>query len=67
MAASKTHQNDFEEHLLVDRHVLLIPLLNVGRLLSGIRIVIGRGWWVALVVLAPLENLAQDGLVDLRA
>ena len=30
------HQNDFEEHFLVDLHKLLVPFVDIGRLLSRI-------------------------------
>lgn len=59
-------EDDFEEHLLVDLHKLLVPLLNVSGLLAGVRIVVSAGWRVTLVVLAPLKDLGQDGLVDLE-
>ena len=43
----------------------MVPLLNVGRSLAGIGLVVlGRGRVVA-VVLAPLYNLLEDSLVDL--
>lgn len=59
-------KDDLEKHLLVNLHELLVPLLDVGRLLAGVGIVIGGRWWVAAVVLAPLEDLGQDGGIDLE-
>jgi hypothetical protein len=50
---------------LVDLHELLVPLLDIRRLLAGIVVVIAVGLGVGLVVLAPLDDLSQDGLVDL--
>lgn len=58
-------EDDLEQHLLVDLHELLVPLLDVGGLLATVGVVVGRCWWVALVVLAPLDDLLQDALVDL--
>jgi hypothetical protein len=62
-----TYEDDLEEHLLVDLHELLVPLINVGRLLTRVRVVVLGGWGVVLVVVAPLENLLHDGLIDLCA
>jgi len=59
-------QDDLEEHLLVHLHVLLVPLLNVGRLLARVGIVIGGRHGVVLVMLAPFHNLLEDSLVDVR-
>lgn len=61
-----TYENDLEQHLLVNLHELLVPLLNVGGLLAGIGIIIGSGGGVVLVMLAPFDNLLENGLVDLR-
>lgn len=60
-------EDDLEEHLLVDLHKLLVPVLDVGRLLSGVGVVV-LGWrGVVLVVGAPLEHLAEDGLGYLKS
>jgi hypothetical protein len=59
------YQDDLEQHLLVNLHELLVPLLNVGGLLAGVRVIIGGGGRVVLVVVAPLDDLLQDGLIDL--
>jgi len=59
-------QYDLKEHFLVNLHVLHIPLLDVGGLLAGIRVVIVGSGWVLLVVLAPFHDLLQHGLVDIR-
>jgi hypothetical protein len=53
-----TYENDLEKHLLVDLHKLLVPLLDIGRLLAIIGVVIGALHGVAAVVLAPLDDLA---------
>jgi hypothetical protein len=60
-----THQDDLEEHFLINLHELLIPLLDVGRLLPGVGVVVLGGGRVLAVVLAPLEDLLHDSLVDL--
>lgn len=62
----ETYEDDLEEHLLVDLHELLVPLLNLGRLLAGVVVVILRLDGIVLVVLAPLDDLAENRLVDLR-
>lgn len=61
-----TYQDDLEEHLLVHLHELLIPLLDVGSLLTSIRLVILSLRGIVAVVLAPLDHLAKDSLVDLH-
>jgi hypothetical protein len=61
-----TYEDDLEEHLLVDLHELLVPLVDVGRLLARVRVVVLGGGRVVLVVLAPLDNLLHNSLVDLR-
>ena len=60
-----THKNDLEQHLLVHLHKLLVPFFDVGGLLAVVGVIISSGWWVGLVVLAPLDDLLKDGLVDL--
>jgi len=67
MARNKdTHKDDLEQHLLVNLHELLVPLLNVGGLLAGIGVIIDSGWGVVLMMFAPLDNLLQDRLIDLN-
>lgn len=61
-----TYKDDLKEHLLVDLHELLVPLLNISRLLAGVGLVIGGLRGVATVVVAPLDHLAEDGFVDLE-
>jgi hypothetical protein len=60
-----TYKDDLEEHLLVDLHELLIPFLNVGGLLAVVAVIIVGRYRVVAVVLAPLDDLAQDRLGDL--
>lgn len=60
-----TYKDDLKEHLLVDLHELLVPLLNVGRLLAGLGVLVLLRGRVLLVVVAPLDDLAQDRLRDL--
>lgn len=59
-------EDDLEEHLLVDLHELLVPLLNVGGLLAGVGIVVLGGSGVVLVLGAPLEHLLENVLGDLE-
>lgn len=62
-----THQDDLEEHLLINLHELLVPFLDVGRLLAGVGVVV-LGWLrVVLVVLTPFDNLLEDRFVDLES
>jgi len=59
-------EDDFEKHLLVNVHELLVPLIDVGSLLAGIvGLVVGENW-VTLVMIAPFDNLAKNRLVDVR-
>lgn len=64
-ASNVAYQNDLEQHLLVDLHELLVPLVDLGGLLAAIRLLILAGCGVALVMLAPLDDLAQDRFGDL--
>ncbi len=51
---------------MVNLHELLVPLLDIGCLLAGVRlIVLGLGG-IAAVVVAPLNDFAEDGLVYLE-
>jgi hypothetical protein len=50
---------------LVDLHELLVPLLDIGRLLTGVGVIVGSGLGIVLVMFAPLDNLLEDGLIDL--
>ena len=59
-----TYQDYLKEHLLVNLHELLVPLLNVRSLAARIIIVRGAGR-VVPVVGAPFENLAQNIFRDL--
>ena len=59
-------EDDFEEHLLVDLHELLVPVFDVGRLLARVGVVVLGRRGVVFVVLAPFEDLAEDGFGDLR-
>lgn len=66
LCVCETYENDLEQHLLVDLHELLVPLIDVRCLLARVGIVVSGSGGVTLVVLAPLDHLAEDGLVDLR-
>ena len=43
---------------LIDLHELLVPVLDIGRLLAGVCVIVLGGRRVVLVVVTPLENLA---------
>jgi hypothetical protein len=43
----------------------LVPFLNVCGLLAGIGVIVDGGGRIVLVMLAPLNDLLKDGLVDL--
>lgn len=58
-------EDDLKKHLLVNLHELLVPILYVGGFLARIRVVVLSWNRVILVVLTPLEDLAQNGLRDL--
>lgn len=59
-------QDNLKQHLLIDLHELLVPLIDVGGLTTRVIVVTGAGG-VALVVLAPLNDLPQDSFIDLRS
>jgi hypothetical protein len=59
-------EDDLEQHLLVDLHELLVPLLNVGGFLARVRVVVLGRSGVVLVLGAPLEHLLEDVLGDLE-
>jgi hypothetical protein len=61
-----TYEDDLEEHLLVDLHELLIPLIDI-RSLAAVVIVVTGGGGIVLVVLTPFNDLLQDGLVHLSS
>jgi hypothetical protein len=61
-----TYKNDLEEHLLVHLHELLVPLLDVCSFLAAVGVVIVLLHRVLAVVLAPLNDLPEHGLVHLR-
>jgi hypothetical protein len=61
-----TYKDDLKQHLLVDLHEFLVPLVDVGRLLARVRVIILGGGRVVLVVVAPLEDLLHDSLIDLH-
>lgn len=61
-----TYEDNLKEHLLIDLHELLVPLLDISRLLAGVGVVIGSGWGIVLVMLAPLNDLLENRLIDLE-
>jgi len=62
----RAYQNDLKEHFLINLHELLIPLVDLGGLLPGLVLLLGRLERVTTVLLTPLDNLAQHRLVDVR-
>lgn len=60
-----TYQNHLKEHLLVNLHELLVPLIDIGGLATVVIVITGGGG-VVLVVIAPLNNFLENGLVDLE-
>jgi hypothetical protein len=60
-----TYKNNLKEHFLIHLHELLVPLLDISRLLAGIRLVIRGRDGIVTVVLAPLHHLSQDCFIDL--
>ena len=60
------YQNNPKDHLLVDLHKLLIPLVEIGGALPRVGIIVFGLRRIILVILAPLENFLEDGLVDLK-
>jgi len=60
-----TYQDHLKEHLLINLHELLVPLINISGLATVVIVVPGGGG-VVLVVIAPLNNFLEDGLVDLE-
>ena len=57
-------KNDLEEHLLVNLHEFLVPLIDVGGLLARVGVIVVSGGRVGLMVCAPLDDLLQNGSVD---
>lgn len=63
--AGRTYQDDLEQHFLIDLHEFLIPLINIGGLFAGVGVIIGGSGRIGAVVIAPLDDLAEDGFVDI--
>jgi len=59
-----TYEDDLEEHLLVDLHELLIPLINLGRLLAVVVLLLGGLSRIIAVLLAPLDDFLEHRFVD---
>lgn len=59
------YENNLEEHFLIDLHEFLVPLIDIRSLLAGVGIVIIGRRRITLVVDTPLDNLVENGLVDL--
>lgn len=63
----ETYKDDLKEHLLVNLHELLVPLLNLGGLAACVRVLVLGLKGVVAVMLAPFNDLPQHRLVDLKA
>ena len=57
ISVTATYQDDLEQHLLIDLHELLVPLIDLGGLLAGIGLVLVGFLGVVLVMGAPLDDL----------
>lgn len=55
-----------EQHLLIDLHELLVPIVNVGRLFARLGVLVGSRGRVILVVITPVQDLSQHRLRDLQ-
>ena len=60
-----SYKNNFKKHFLVHLHKFLIPLVDVGSFLAGIRVVIVGSWCITSVMGTPFDHLPEDDLVDL--
>ena len=50
------YKNDFKQHLLIDLHELLIPVVDVGGfLISGLILLFFN--WIVFVMISPFKNL----------
>lgn len=58
------YQDNFEEHLLVHLHELLVPFFDICGLPARVRLVIVGRWWVKLVVIAPFDDFLEHSSVD---
>lgn len=65
MKIGRTYEDDLEQHLLIDLHELLVPLLDVSSLLAAIGVIVLGSGGVVLVMLAPLNDLLEDLFIDL--
>ena len=61
----RTHKDDLEQHLLIDLHELLVPLVNIGGLLADVIVIIVSGGRIAFVICAPFNDFLEDRFVDL--
>ena len=60
-----SYKYNLEKHLLVHLHKSLIPLVDVGGFLAGIRVIIIRIRCVTFVMSTPLDHFFEDDLIDL--
>lgn len=59
----QTYQNNLKQHLLVNLHELLVPLVNLCGA-AAVVVVLASALGIVLVVSAPFNDLLQDGFVD---
>jgi hypothetical protein len=59
-------KDDFKKHFLIDLHEFLVPLINICSFLTGVRVIFVCLRRVSAVMFTPLEDLLEDGLVDLK-
>lgn len=67
MKRGGAYKDNLKQHLLVDLHELLIPLLDIRGLLARVRLLIGGLDGIVAVMIAPLDDLLENGLVNLRS
>lgn len=62
---TRIYQNDLEQHLQVDLHKQLVPIVDIRRFAAFTVLTASQRGSVA-VVLAPLENFSENSLADIR-
>lgn len=61
-----TYENDLEQHFLVHLHKFLIPFLDLCGLLPRVRLIVVGLRGIISVVLAPLDDFAENSLIYLE-
>ena len=65
MVRAQAHEDDLEQHLLVDLHELLVPIVDIGRFLARVGIVIVGRWGIGSMVDTPFDDLVEHHFVHL--